>query len=699
MKKPASVIFFLSIAIFSQSLAYGVTTSIWRDAAQGDFDKGELRSTSTTSKDELILGPSVKLLYDSTQLYIWSLVVDGEGRIYAGSGNNGAIYKIEDGKGSLLYDSPEIAIHSLALDKEGNIYVGSSPRGIVYKVRADGSAQVFCDLEEEYIWALLFDSQENLLVATGQRGRVYKISPQGEVKQIYDSPETHILSLAIDNEDNLYAGSEGQGIIYKITQEGKIFALYDPPQNEIHSLVLDSQNNLYASAMGKGAGGQGPPSAIPFPSPQSKEGGEEKVLSSLIYKITPQGDSVEWFCSREAIILSLAVDQEDNLYVGTGNGGLIYKINPQQEATTLLEASEPQVLSLACADNRIYFSTGNLGRLYEFSSIHYAKEGTFESRVYDAKFITKWGNISWKGQMPRGTKITLTTRSGNTKKPGDTWSPWSKEYKDSKGASVVSPPARFIQYQATLSTVNRGITPAITEVSLALLPRNQAPQILAIKVPELGEERPPPSEKEGKPSLPNSAQVKKENQGKKTISWEARDPNGDSLMYDLYFRGEEEAKWKELEKEIKETSYSWDSLTFPDGIYLVRLVANDSPDNPPDIALTDEEISQPFIIDNTRPVVEKLKATVFSDSSCIIKGEAKDNLCHIKNLKYSLDGGDWTAIHPLDEVLDSNREPFEFTISELSAGEHMVVIKATDHSGNIGAAKTIFTAGKKNPYK
>ncbi|MCK4261583.1 hypothetical protein KAX00_00580 [bacterium] len=674
-----------------------VSTSIWRDTSQSDFNKGELTSTSTTSKDELILGPSVELLYDSGQLYIWSLVVDGEGRIYAGCGNNGAIYKIEGGKGKLLYDSPEIAIHSLALDEEGNIYGGSSPRGIIYKVKTDGSSQVFCDLEEEYIWALLFDGQGNLLAGTGQRGRIYKISPEGEAKQIYDSPESHILSLAIDSEDNLYAGSEGEGIIYKITREGKVFALYDPPENEIHSLALDSQNNLYASAIEKGAMDEGPPFVV---SPQPKEGMKEKGLSSLIYKITPQGDPVEWFRSKEAIIFSLTVDGEDNLYVGTGNQGLLYKINPEQEATTILKASEPQVLSLASGEKQksIYFSTGNLGRLYEFSSIHYAREGIFESRVYDAKFITKWGNISWKGKMPRGTKITLTTRSGNTKKPGDTWSPWSREYKDYKGELVVSPPARFIQYRAALSTVNRNITPIITEVSLALLARNQAPQILAIKVPELDEKK--PQGKEGKslpPEVKGVAAKVKGNQGKQTISWEARDPNGDSLLYDLYFRGEEEVEWKELKKEIVENSYSWDSLTFPDGIYLARLVASDSPDNPPDWALTDEEISQPFIVDNTRPMVESLKATVSPDSRCIIEGEAVDNLCHIKSVAYSLDAGDWVAIHPVDEVFDCPREPFQFTVLELSAGEHTLVIKATDCSGNIGAAKIIFTTDKKSP--
>jgi len=191
------------IAVFGVLYSFpagAVTTSIWRETEQAQFNQGELKNVSTTGKGELILGPSVEQVYNSAQLYIWSLIVSAKGIIYAGTGNNGAIYKIEKGQGSLLYDSPEISIHSLALDRKGNLYAGSSPRGIIYKIQPrTGEAKVFAELGEEYIWALAFDSQGNLYAGTGRRGRIYKISPDGKVKLLFDSPEAHILSLIVDS--------------------------------------------------------------------------------------------------------------------------------------------------------------------------------------------------------------------------------------------------------------------------------------------------------------------------------------------------------------------------------------------------------------------------------------------------------------------------------------------------------------------
>lgn len=681
MKEKVKIL--LLVIVFSSLYSFpagAVTTLTWRETEPSHFDKGERQNISTTDKGELVLGPAVELVYDSAQLYIWSLAAEAPGIIYVGSGNNGAIYRIEKGVGSLIYDSPEIAIHSLALDREGNLYAGSSPRGIIYKLTGLEKKEtgVFVDLEEEYIWALAFDSQGNLYAGTGRRGRIYKLSPDGEVNLLFDSPESHILSLVVDEQDNLYAGSEGQGIIYKINKEGEVFALYDPPQNEVRALALDSLGNLFAATLGKEiVPAPLPPTLATLPFPPSPQPGKEKrpamAADSIVYKITPLGDRQEWFRSPDPLLLSMLIDDRDNLYLGTGNRGLIYKINSRQEALALVKASEPQVLSLTL-DEKGYlgFGTGNLGRLYTFSSIHYAKEGTFESQVHDASFVSRWGNISYKGNTPGETTITLATRSGNTARPDAIWSKWSKEYNDPQGEPVTSPPARFIQYRARLSTRDGAITPVLEEVSLAYLPRNQAPRIIALKVPAL---RDPKNKKEGR---------------KITVSWEATDPNDDALLYSLYFRGEGEKKWKELKKEIKETFYSWDSLTFPDGIYFIKLRVSDSPDNPFAYALTDEEISPPFLVDNTRPTVENLRATL-SDKVATVRGKAVDNLSYVKRIEYSLNAGDWLAIHPLDEIFDSPSESFEFTLSELAPGEHTIVLKVTDEADNIGSAKIIIS--------
>lgn len=684
--------------------AEAVTTSIWRETDYGHFYKGEWQNISLTGRGELILGAAAELVYNSHQLHIWSLIVDEtQGLIYAGTGNDGIVYKIDGDKGLsacacllrsrrrqghaqaglLLYDSPEIAIHSLALNKEGHLFAGSSPRGIIYKIKAqDLQVTTFADLEEEYIWALAFDSQGYLYAGTGRRGRIYRISPEGEVKLLFDSPETHILSLIVDKDDNLYVSSKGQGIIYRIDlsacghaqagREVEVFALFDPPQKEVRLLVQDSQGNLYAGAIEERVASSGSPptsGVLPFflPIPTS-ERKEPAPITSFVYKITPEGDHREWF-RLDGLLLSLLIDERDNLYLGTGNNGRIYKMNPQGEAMILLEVSEPQVLSLARGGkDYLYLGTANPGHLYTFSSAYYAREGTFKSQVYDASFISCWGNISCRGEAPGGTTITLATRSGNTARPDDTWSEWSKEHHGPGREPVTSPPARFIQYRVRLSTLDRSFTPIIEEVSLAFRPRNQPPRITALRVVT-------PSEEEGK-------------KGEITVTWAATDPNGNALLYDLYFRGEKERNWKELKTEIRETSYSRDSLVFPDGIYFIKLKVSDSPDNPYPYALTDEEVSLPFFIDNTRPTVENLDATLL-DNVAIVRGKAVDNLSLIKRIDYSLNAGDWLPIRPLDRIFDSLVEPFEFTLTELAAGEYTLILKVTDEAGNVGSAKTI----------
>ena len=61
-----------------------------------------------------------------------------------------------------------------------------------------------------------------------------------------------------------------------------------------------------------------------------------------------------------------------------------------------------------------------------------------------------------------------------------------------------------------------------------------------------------------------------------------------------------------LRDKLKEKLLSWESNTFPDGEYIIRVTASDSPDNPPDQALTASIESERFTIDNTAPKITGL---------------------------------------------------------------------------------------------
>jgi len=64
------------------------------------------------------------------------------------------------------------------------------------------------------------------------------------------------------------------------------------------------------------------------------------------------------------------------------------------------------------------------------------------------------------------------------------------------------------------------------------------------------------------------------------VSWQAEDPDGDRLVYALYFRGEDEREWKLLKSILRRHLHA-DGDSLADGRYLFRVVASDSPANPP----------------------------------------------------------------------------------------------------------------------
>src|SRR5258708_38241973 len=51
----------------------------------------------------------------------------------------------------------------------------------------------------------------------------------------------------------------------------------------------------------------------------------------------------------------------------------------------------------------------------------------------------------------------------------------------------------------------------------------------------------------------------------------------------------------------------------PDGAYYLKIVATDGPSNPPAQALTTERESERFVVDNSPPAIEGLKAVAGKD--------------------------------------------------------------------------------------
>ena len=758
--RPYSFVIILMVLPFltvNTDHTYAVTTKMWTSTEQAEIAKGKLQNISVHKNGKFTLSPEKRRINEIPAGYVWCLVADGTDSLFAGTGNPGSIFKVRhDGNVVEYYKTPELHVQTLAIDTAGNIFAGTLPHGRIYKITSEGKGEIFCELPDPYIWDMIADNNGNLYAATGDNGIIYKISDRGTQSVFFDSPFSNILDLVIDNDSNIYAASEPEGIIYKITPDGKATVLYDAEEDEIHCLAIDKNGVLYAGTS------SGTPPTLHAPSPPelpevllpllmeefpgepsdvwldyilssndldvtdqssmkdayAENGiGERPVMPEMnsVYRIDKDGRVKEIFVVKDSFILCLSVDDNNDLLVGTGNMAKLFKIDSNEEPSLLYEFGESQVLDiLSYKDGTKYMATGNNANIYQLSGA-YSNEGTYESAVHDTTYVSSWGCISWKEKIPSQTSILLSTRSGNNKKPDNTWSDWTREYQQN-GGKIQSPPARFIQYRTTLTTDNSKATPALDDVSIAYLPQNQSPIVRNVEVTtprhssvDALDKRNDTDIKNSAPSSPNDVYLggiqrnvyeHVSHEPKKLISWEADDPNNDKLEFDLEYKSVDENKWKELKRNVKEVNeFHWNTNRIPDGYYQAKVIANDDLDNPLDLALKEEVESDTFLIDNTRPVVSDLKAVIEGDSidrhgrsgySIIVSGIAKDEMCNITDIQYSINSGEWQTAFPEDKIFDSTEETFLLKIPYVSPDEHTIVINAMDYEGNIGSSRIVF---------
>ncbi|MGR3292413.1 MAG: hypothetical protein ACUZ9M_00185 [Candidatus Scalindua sp.] len=728
---------------------------MWTNTDPADISKGKFKNVSINSSGKFTLSPGKSKIGEIPAAYVWCLVADGTDSLFAGTGNPGSVFKIShDGNVVEYFKTPELHVQTLTIDSAGNIFAGTLPHGRIYKITSKGQGEMFCELPDPYIWAMISDKSGNLYAATGNNGVIYKISDKGIPTVFFDSPLSNILDLVIDNVGNLYASCEPDGLIYKITPDGNASVLYDADEDEIHCLAIDKNGVLYAGTS------SGTPPVLRTPAPPAlletilpllmeqlpgepsdvwlngflSENDIEKTTPPLmkdaypengmrempvitemntVYRIDKDG-RVRKIFAVEGFILCLTIDDNNDILVGTGNKAALFKIDSNYEARLLYDFSESQVLDiLSYKDGTNYMATGNNANVYQLSNA-YSREGTYESIVHDTTYVSSWGCISWKGKTPSQTNITLSTRSGNNRKPDNTWSDWAPGYQ-SNGEKIKSPSARFIQYRATLTTDDAGITPSLYNVSIAYLPQNQSPVIRRVEVTtpkhfavdETDNNNDINMQKTTLFSpddlyLHNSHKNHKTatNDHRKLISWEAEDPNNDRLQFNLEYKSVDESKWKNLKKNVQDVAeFCWNINRIPDGYYKARVIACDDLDNPLEYALKEEVESDSFLIDNTRPVVLDLKTVIESDAidshgspgyTIIVSGTAKDEMCNITDIQYSIDSGEWQTTFPEDKIFDSKEETFLFIIPYISSDEHTIIINTFDYEGNIGSSKIVF---------
>lgn len=725
----------LLVAFAALATGLAVDTHFWQHGDRSDFESGTLKNLSLRADGRIFLAPEFTEIFDSSTPYLWTLAADSKGNLYTAGGGTGSgtakVFIIDRaGKSRPFAELDGLEIHAIVLDSKGEVYAATDPDGKIYKIGSDGKPQLFYDPHQKYIWALAFNSKGDLFVATGDQGEIHRVTPSGAGSVFFKTEETHARSMAFDAQDNLIVGTEPSGLILRISPAGQGFVLYQAPKREITAVAVTPDGAIYASGVGnKTAIAQAAPPPPPAPSPLPPgiaavgnaritpvTGGPGQNIAggSEVYRINPDGSPRKAWSNGQDIVYSIGFDAGGLPLVGTGNRGKIYRLDSDTVSTLLLDASPTQVTGFGRAPNigtkpgDLYAITGNIGKVFRIGP-GFEKKGSFESPVLDAGAFAYWGRISYRGLG----KIVVSTRSGNRSHPESNWSPWATLQTDTSAAAcdscgagrTVSPSARFMQYKIDLTPAAGQPEPEVSFVQVAYLPKNVAPTVETIDITPINYRFPiqalsitpstsitlPPigQQKSSSPFVDNGSQTMNYAKGFEGARWLASDENSDSLVFRVEIRGVKESGWKLLKDNIKDKALSWDTAAFPDGEYVLRVTASDSPSNPPDQALTASLVSDPFLIDNTPPQILNLTGAAAAGNKLEVRWSARDARSTIDRAEYSVNGADWVFIDPVSRLSDSPEEEYHLVIDRPNSGEQVIAVRVNDEFDNQAVDKVV----------
>jgi hypothetical protein len=666
--------------------------------------KGTAEGVSVTADGALEPAPASTRVFSGSVTYVWALVPDGHDGVYAATGSDGKVFHIRGNQSAEEAASTfEYELFALAGTPDGALYFGGAPNGTLTRRSADGKAETLVDFPEGLIWDLIASPGGEIYTSSGENGEVYRVERDGRTQLVAGIPDAHVVSLAWW-QNRIVCGTDARGLLVAIDPaSGEKEVLYDTTQEEVVAILPLGERLLFAANGEQASANEAKESdALSLPVIEVKADGQP--AASTLYERDAGGLVRPVWFSREKQILSLCSAPDGRVLVGTGSEGALYALDASWDATRLADFEEADILCLAQEGQRVFVGTGTGGAVY-FVDFDRSREGVYTSRAFDARMTARWGMPFWK--MGGDGQLVFATRSGQTEEPDETWSPW-QPLQDGR---VPSPPARFLQWRATLSSGPQGGL-RVETVTVPYRGPNRAPEIAGVivspKAPEMAA-----TDGGGGPvrqELPGGVKVdysfddaggsaaRETPRGLWTRSlrsavWQAKDPDDDGLRYDLYLRfGGEEAFYL-VKKDLTDAAWTWESSAWPDGWYQLKVVARDDADNIAGEGREASRLSALFQIDNTPPRLLDVRVAG-QESELVLSGNAEDDASRIGGLEFSLDGESWRPGLPSDGICDGLQESFAIPLPSRTDGRRPTVVgvRIWDEVGNPASARLRVTA-------
>lgn len=680
--------------------------AFWTVATTADLLKGTSDGVYVSLSGSVTPGPQLTNRLTSTPAQVWSVARASDGTLWAGTGNDGRLVRVRPGQTTeeTVFDSPEANIFAVALSGS-RVYAASSPNGKVYVIDGNAPAREFFDPTENYIWALAVDGSGRVWVAAGNPAVVYRVAADGTSQIVHRPPAAHVVSLTPDGQGRMLAGTESPGRLYRYDESDRPFVLLDSGLAELRAVSRAASGTIFAAGVAKGdeaaSGGETPTVAVTIASTATAgpAAATPPARRSAIFRIDPDGRWEEIWATPD-VVYDLAAEADGSVLVATGPEGRLYRISSGLDVSLFTGVDARQITRFAGGGGNAAiaaFATANPGRLMAVGD-EAQSTSRYVSSVLDTKSVAAWGVVRWNAVGA----VVVSTRSGNTERPDDSWSPWSDAYTERNGQSVTSPAARFVQWRAVLTRDARGPSPALSSVTLAYLPRNNRPVVSALAIyppgvvfqrpfvnddsaiaglDQLGIEARRPAGEDPPPAPALNRRMFQK--GLQTLTWKGDDEDADQLIYTVQYRRDADTTWRDLASNLVSTILVWDTTTVGDGRYLLRVLASDRPSNAGPRALEGSREAGPVEVDNTPPAVTVTLSGSGAERRATVV--VRDAQSPVQQLEYSVGGGEWRLVYPVDNLADSPEERYEIAVpAQVSPAD--VMIRATDRLLNVATA-------------
>lgn len=707
----------LCAALLGRGVPAGAATAkIWTSDSTADFSAGEARGVAVTVKGELVLARPLARVEGVSESVLYAAVTAEDGTVFLGTGEAGRILRISPaGKVETFATLAEKQVTALARGPDGALYAGASPGGKVYRV-APGKASLFYDTKAQYVWSLAF-SGPRLYVATGLPGEIHRVEAGGRGERAHAAPDPHVRTVHAAEDGSLWAGTSGSGLVLKVDRSGTVTTMFDSAKTEVTSIASENGRVWAAVSSSEGAGGGEPisaPAREPVQAPRPPTPGEEgenpeKKPEVTVTVGTPRlaparppartGFSSEiilferneppravWTASDE-MIFALGDARDSAVLAGSGPKGRLYRV--AHDTWALERTFDEKQVTIVAGDG---IATNGASAFYRIRAGE--QSGEYVAAVKDTGRTSAFGAFRFEGSVPPGSKFDVAFRSGESAAPDTTWSPWSTFAPAGSTPKVTAPAGRFLQWKLRMAS-SASSSPIIRRVETAYRNRNSGPVVEAFFALGPNEvfarsagggsnvfETTAPDEKgiftsleEAKSEPPPRKLLR---MGYRTLTWKASDPDGDTLLHALAFRPAMSNRWIPLKSELRESFYSFDTTSLPDGEYVFRLTAEDGETNPGEAKSASRETS-PVPIDNTPPLIRRTGV-----GKAPLAFEVADAASPVTNVEYSVNAHEWLRVEPEDGLADSRTETYTITLAPADRGGYLLV-RATDAARNTAA--------------